>query len=146
MSWHELIATEPRAREIILILFDKLSLRQKFFALTALLLVTVGVLTVTQWEVDHAGEVTTKAGEQRYASYRLADALRQSSDDLTRMVRTHVVTGDPKWAKEYQQVVAIRAGTQPRPAGYDGIYWGFVGAGAAAPGQPGKAVALCWTR
>lgn len=60
MSWHELIATEPRARGIILILFDKLSLRQKFFALTALLLVTVGVLTVTQWEVDHAGEALPK--------------------------------------------------------------------------------------
>ncbi len=30
---------------------------------------------------------------QRYTSYILADELRQSSDDLTRLVRTYVVTG-----------------------------------------------------
>ena len=30
----------------------------------------------------------------RYQSYLLADELRQSSDDLTRLARTYAVTGD----------------------------------------------------
>jgi nitrate/nitrite-specific signal transduction histidine kinase len=36
-----------------------------------------------------------RANELRFQSYRLADELRQSSDDLTRMVRTYVITGNP---------------------------------------------------
>jgi hypothetical protein len=34
--------------------------------------------------------------EVRYLSYQAADELRQSSDDLTRLARTYVVTGDEK--------------------------------------------------
>lgn len=33
-------------------------------------------------------------GESRYISYLLADELRQSSDDLTRMARTFAATGN----------------------------------------------------
>jgi hypothetical protein len=36
---------------------------------------------------------------RRYSSYLLADELRQSSDDLTRMARTYVLTGDPVYRR-----------------------------------------------
>lgn len=70
------------------------------------------------------GEVAA-AHEARYASYLLADELRQSSDDLTRLARTYVVSGDPKWKEQYQEVLDIRAGKRPRPAEYHKIYWDF---------------------
>ena len=35
-----------------------------------------------------------RANESRQRSYLLADELRQTSDDLTRMARSYVVTGD----------------------------------------------------
>ena len=35
-----------------------------------------------------------RANESRHQSYLLADELRQTSDDLTRMARSYVVTGD----------------------------------------------------
>ena len=35
----------------------------------------------------------------RHASFLAADELRQSSDDLTRMARAYVVTGDPKFER-----------------------------------------------
>ena len=37
----------------------------------------------------------SEAHETRYASYLLADELRQSSDDLTRLVRSYVIHGRP---------------------------------------------------
>src|SRR5688572_13217227 len=68
------------------------------------------------------------AQQSRYESYLLADELRQSSDDLTRLARTYVVTADPAYEAQYLDVVAIRAGQKPRPAQYHRIYWDFVAA------------------
>ena len=46
----------------------------------------------------------------RYQSYLLADELRQSSDDLTRLARTYAVTGDGKYEQLYWDVLAVRNG------------------------------------
>lgn len=56
----------------------------------------------------------------------LADELRQSSDDLTRMVRSYVVTGNPMYKKQFQEVLDIRDGLAPRPENYAYIYWDLV--------------------
>lgn len=56
----------------------------------------------------------------------LADELRQSSDDLTRMVRSYVVTGNAMYKKQFQEVLDIREGLAPRPEGYAYIYWDLV--------------------
>ncbi|WP_257450932.1 methyl-accepting chemotaxis protein [Archangium lipolyticum] len=53
----------------------------------------------------------------RYASYQVADELRQSSDDLTRFARTYVVTGDARYERMYWDVLAVRNGEKPRPDG-----------------------------
>jgi len=42
-----------------------------------------------------------RANEARLASFILADELRQSSDDLTRMVRTYIVTENPIYKSHY---------------------------------------------
>ena len=62
----------------------------------------------------------------RDASYLLADELRQSSDDLTRMARTYVVTGNPKFEQLYWEILAIRNGEARRPRHYERIYWDLV--------------------
>ena len=56
-----------------------------------------------------------RANETRQQSFQLADELRQSSDDLTRMVRTYVVTGDPIYRQHYQEILDIRDGKVARP-------------------------------
>ena len=56
-----------------------------------------------------------QANELRYQSFLLADELRQSSDDLTRMARTYVVTGNPLYKTYYQHILDIRNGASPRP-------------------------------
>jgi methyl-accepting chemotaxis protein len=70
-----------------------------------------------------ATEQVAKGYEIRYTSYLLADELRQSSDDLTRLARTYVISGEHKWKEQYQEVLDIRAGKRARPAQYHKIYW-----------------------
>ncbi len=84
----------------------------------------------------------SEAQDQRYASYRLADELRQSSDDLTRLARTYVVTGDERFERYYNDVLDIRNGKAPLPAGCDGIYWDFVCATHQRAAETGSAQAL----
>lgn len=53
----------------------------------------------------------------RGESLRLADELRMSSDELTRLARTYVVTGDTEYERRFWHVLDVRNGAQPRPDG-----------------------------
>lgn len=68
-----------------------------------------------------------KANELRLKSLMLADELRQSSDDLSRMVRTYIATGNPLYKEHYQEILDIRNGQKTRPTDYQNIYWDLVG-------------------
>lgn len=57
------------------------------------------------------------AQKKAYESNKIAHELRDSSEDLTKYVRTFVVTGNPKYEKEYWQVLNIRNGKSARPDG-----------------------------
>ena len=88
-------------------------------------------------------EAKIAAGEaQRYESYLLADELRQSSDDLTRMARTYVVTGDPRFREYFEKIKAIRDGVEPRPLKYHSVYWDLVVATGSAPRVDAEAESL----
>ena len=89
----------------------------------------VGILIIAFVFDVHLEKTIERASDRRHLTLLLADELRQSSDDLTRMVRTYVVTGDPIYKKNFQDILDIRNGKQPRPAGYQRIYWDFVVAG-----------------
>lgn len=103
-----------------------------------LVLLLIGLAVAMQQTQLDAEE----AEEGRFASYKLADELRQSSDDLTRFARTFVATGDPRYAQYFQDTLAIRAGTAPRPEGYDGIYWDLVAAGLGDDRLDGPSISL----
>lgn len=74
----------------------------------------------------YAEKQIDQANVRRYQSRLLADELRQSSDDLTRMARTYVLTGNPVYKQHYLDILDIRDGRKPRPAHYEGIYWDLV--------------------
>jgi len=80
--------------------------------------------------------------ENRYRSFLLADELRQSSDDLTRLARTYVETGDKKYEDMYWAVLDIRNGKKPRPKDYHRIYWDFIAADPNKPRPDGETIAL----
>ncbi len=108
-----------------------------FFAsagLSATALVVTGVANA-----NHRSLVESQ--QARTESLRLGGELRQSSDDLTRFVRTYVATGDSKYESFYRDVLAIRNGEKPRPPHYDRIYWDFVADGRQQA-TDGRTVAL----
>jgi methyl-accepting chemotaxis protein len=110
-----------------------LSLKSTIWLFLALL---AGLSGLTLWGLMHitaAQKQVSAAHAARYQSYLLADELRQSSDDLTRLARTYVVTGDPSYEKQYFDVLDIRNGKKPRPRNYERIYWDFVAAGDPKP-------------
>jgi diguanylate cyclase (GGDEF)-like protein len=93
-----------------------------------MLLVTVAFMVYvwTEKRIDHANEL-------RYTSHNLVDELRQSSDDLSRMARTYVATGEPQYRKHYEEIRAIRDGRAARPQGYENVYWDLVPASGQRP-------------
>jgi len=107
--------------------------RASLKAMLVVMLIAIGAaMALLAFGIHRFGQATqdvAHAHETRYSSYLLADELRQSSDDLTRLARTYVVSGDPQWERQYQQVVGIRNGSVPRPALYHRIYWDFRAAG-----------------
>ena len=82
------------------------------------------------------------AYELQYKSLLLAQELRQSSDDLTRMARTYVVTGNPMFEEQFNMVLDIRNGKIQRPNRYNGIFWDFLTLGDTHPTLNGKKISL----
>lgn len=91
----------------------------------------------------HAEKQIDRANEDRLRSFILADELRQSSDDLTRMVRTYIATGNTLYKQHYQEILDIRNGIKPRPSEYQNIYWDLIGLDDKRPSaETTKAISL----
>lgn len=76
-------------------------------------MVVLGALTTGAAMMStNSGDRAAQAAQNRFDSQLLADELRQTSDDLTRLARTFVVSADPKWAQQYAELAAARAAQQ----------------------------------
>ena len=119
-----------------------MSLRDRFrFVILATFLLTT-LLSVATWRAGAAASAVEVATKARYQSYLLADELRQSSDDLTRLARTYVVSGDALWEQQYWEILDIRNGKKARPGSYERIYWDFRAAGQTPARPAGETVSL----
>ncbi|MCP4005991.1 MAG: response regulator [bacterium] len=101
----------------------------------------IGTFIVVDLMVRNQDKIA-EGQSRRFLSYRLADEVRQSSDDLTKMARTYVVTQDPRFEEYFNRILEIRDGRAPRPVGYHGVYWDFVTATGKRPRPDGEPVAL----
>ncbi|MGI9263632.1 MAG: histidine kinase dimerization/phospho-acceptor domain-containing protein, partial [Gammaproteobacteria bacterium] len=119
-----------------------MSIRATFLALASVLIAMMaGLFYLMTLVVDNQREFAA-AETRHYESYKLADQLRQGSDDLTRMARTYAITGDARYEDYYGQILAIRNGELARPPGYDGIYWDLKTGTDTEPGPGGEAISL----
>ena len=97
-----------------------------FYAIFGVIITVVILNLAALLGVISVQDELIEASEKRYQSYMLADELRQSSDDLTRLARTYSVTGDSRYVDQYNAILDIRNGKAPRPMDYERIYWDFV--------------------
>ncbi|MCX6283941.1 MAG: PAS domain-containing sensor histidine kinase [Bacteroidetes bacterium] len=119
-----------------------MSLKKLFiilFGIQSVLVLGLGlmILRLFQYEVD-----LQKSRDIHFHSWLLADELRQSSDDLTRMARTYVATGNTEYERQYLAVLDIRDGKRPRPLNYQQIYWDLVTVPGQEPRENDTAVSL----
>lgn len=86
---------------------------QRFVWWTVALLVGLAATLAYYLHVDSAAKRTAQV---RLQSMLLAEEMRQSSEELTRMARNFVATGSPEYRQRYQSVLDIRDGRKPRSA------------------------------
>ncbi|WP_301260590.1 methyl-accepting chemotaxis protein [Eleftheria terrae] len=109
----------------------------------AALLMVLGAATIGAAAMSNrSSALADETAARRYQSYLLADELRQSSDDLTRLARTYVASGEDKWEKQYFEILDIRNGKLPRPQAYERIYWDFRAADVQNVRPAGETVPL----
>jgi methyl-accepting chemotaxis protein len=121
---------------------NSLSIRQMFIAACAVVALMVCTIGLGIQRLGAASADVSRAHATRYASYLLADEMRQSSDDLTRLARTYVISGDTRWEQQYFEILDIRNGKKARPESYERIYWDFRAAGIDPAKGTGRTVAL----
>lgn len=99
---------------------------------TALLMAALLLLIYQAIELHQSLENSEK---RRFESVNLAHELFQSSEDLTRFARSYVVTGNPVYKENFDQVREIRSGLAPRPSDYGHTYW-YTGQQQEARSEP----------
>ena len=105
------------------------SLRRLLTILLVTLAVLVGGLILIASLQVRGVNSQTRAENRRTTSFLVADSVRQSSNDLTNMVRLYVASGEPRYRDYYDEILAIRSGTARRPRDYDSSFWDRVLAG-----------------
>ena len=93
-------------------------------------------------EYQRAVDQLENAYKMQHRSLVLADELRQSSDDLTRMARTHVITGKEMFKEQFHTVLDIRNGKKERPKYYNRIFWDFYTLDGSKPELDGAKIPL----
>lgn len=118
----------------------KISHSYKLFAITiTLLLIIIGIVVFKALTVQ---DDVTRSEQHRFRSFLLAMELFQSSENMTRMARSYVTTGNPIYENRYFEILDIRNGKKPRPEHYTVTYWHLSGVGRGPAIAPGEAVAL----
>ncbi len=82
------------------------------------------------------------ANEQRLFSLKVIGELRQSSDDLSRMARSYIATGEHRYKNHFDEIIAIRNGQAARPINYYQVYWDLVDDNNLRPRPAGSRIAL----
>ena len=104
----------------VLIIFATLS------AILLGILISMGILISINRKMENLES-------HHFEAYKLALHLLQSSNDLTRMARTYVSTGDPKYERYFDKILSMRDGSHPLPKDQTLAYWDLVTAEMELP-------------
>jgi diguanylate cyclase (GGDEF)-like protein/PAS domain S-box-containing protein len=110
-----------------------------FTAILMLLLFAIGIMVFHAFRIQN--DIAISEGH-RYRSLLLAGELLHSSEDLTRMARTYVTTGNPVYQRHFFEILDIREGKKPRPQNYTATYWHLVDAGKTPVLEQSRSISL----
>ncbi|SHI41921.1 HAMP domain-containing protein [Rubritalea squalenifaciens DSM 18772] len=116
---------------------------KRALTITFSLLITILLgLVVTMKSLSNAIENVATTEHERYESRILAHRLQQSSENLTRMARSYIATGDAVYKQRFHQILAIRSGTLHEPMQYSKASWGWEMPGTYHTTMPGTPVSI----
>jgi signal transduction histidine kinase len=110
-----------------------MTIRRTFELVTGAYLVIAAALGAVTGYLFFNQRFLEESQNARFASFLLADELRQSSDKLTRFARLFVASGDERYRQYYNDMLALHADEQARPVNYARLYWDML---AGKPGAP----------
>lgn len=99
------------------------TLKKLFIALGVFNFILLILFSVNAYKLYKNNKLAQEAEHNRYKMIRVSDELRQSSDDLTRFVRTYAATMDTRYKEAYFKILDIRNGKALKPENYQNIYW-----------------------
>jgi hypothetical protein len=124
-----------------------MTIRRTFELVTGAYLVIAAALGAVTGYLFFNQRFLEESQRARFASFLLADELRQSSDKLTRFARLFVASGDERYRQYYNDMLALHADEQARPVNYARLYWDMLAGKPEAAGRPARiAVARCGYR
>ena len=98
-----------------------------FFAVVLLVLGANAMFLVL---ITKSYDSVVAAQNHRQNALGLAEELRQETEQLARLVRAYTATGEPRYLLYYYDILAVRQGEKPAPAGFNpNSYWDDVIAG-----------------
>ena len=105
----------------------------------ALLLTSIGGLVFHSLSIR---DDITNHERHRFRAILLADELLQSSENLTQMARSYVITREPRYELNFHHILDIRDGNRPRPLNYSATYWHLSSEGRTATVKQGETISL----
>ncbi|MCZ4279622.1 PAS domain-containing protein [Kiloniella laminariae] len=103
-----------------------MSIKARILLIFATLFTLLGAITFIMLLLEDNSSKQSQLEINRTEAILLAEHLRKSSDDLTRMARSYTVTGETRYEEYFEQILAIRNGKAPRSDNYQDVYWEFV--------------------
>lgn len=97
---------------------------KSFFIYLGFFNVILAILIIVNLnELDDNSNKLKNLEYNRFMMIEKADELRQTSDDLTRFVRTYVITLNEEYKDNYYSILDIRNGKSYKPKNYEWVYW-----------------------
>ncbi|MBI2420090.1 MAG: PAS domain S-box protein [Ignavibacteriales bacterium] len=92
-----------------------MSLKKQFLIVFGIQLLMVSGLGLLSHLLFRNQQNLSKSQESQFHSYLLADELRKSTEELSRLANAYIATGNPDFENEYWALINIRNGKSPRP-------------------------------
>jgi|GEM_PF-1755587 signal transduction histidine kinase len=104
-------------KKIIDKLFQSVELKEllNFFFIIIILFLSA-LMTISILGVKNGKQIKEKE-RNNYYSYKIANELKESSEGLTKYLRSYVITGDSIWVQKYNEILEIRKGLRARENG-----------------------------
>ncbi|MBL4801434.1 MAG: PAS domain S-box protein [Emcibacter sp.] len=102
-----------------------MNISTRIFFIFLIILSLLSAIILSMGQLANSRKQSAEIILLQYQYHTLVEHLQQKSDDLTKMARTYVMTGNNIYKQYYDDIWAIQDGQASHPIQYKTSYWGF---------------------